>query len=455
MTSYPYGYSLHNYKPTQVDEYNYDYSPIPAAQTPTASNPYMMRSYDYSYDLPDFSNYFTTLVQLENYFEDEMFRQPNETVDRIMRLINPEFGAVFNELQRYGMRRNIAANLFKLVVSYTVRNMAKYTGNINQKTSNIFEDLRKQLPWILLTFRGFGIPTNRINDIIKSIIRFTLTNIDKKPTPPPQREWSDWEDLGGILTSAPAASSWGRNRLDVFGRGTNNALWHIYWNGSRWSVWEDLGGSLTSSPAAVSWGPNRIDVFGRGTNNALWHKWWDGSRWSQWEDLGGVLTSAPSVSSWALNRLDVFVKGTDNALWHKWWDGSKWNDWESLGGVLTSAPAAVSWGPNRIDVFGRGTNNALWHKWWDGSRWSEWEDLGGNLTSGPAASSRASNRIDVFARGQNNNLIFKFWNGVNWSNWQNLNGNITSEPASVSWGPDRIDVFARGQNQHLWHVYKD
>jgi C1A family cysteine protease len=88
---------------------------------------------------------------------------------------------------------------------------------------------------------------------------------------------------------------------------------------SQWHGWESLGGQLSSAPAAVSWGANRIDVFGRGTDNALWHKWWDGRAWSGWESLGGGLSSAPAVSSWATNRLDVFVQGTDNALWHKWW----------------------------------------------------------------------------------------------------------------------------------------
>ena len=93
------------------------------------------------------------------------------------------------------------------------------------------------------------------------------------------------------------------------------------------SAWESLGGTTTSAPAAVSWGPNRIDVFARGTDSALWHKWFAGS-WSDWESLGGILTSGPAVCSWASARLDVFVRGTDSALWHKWWDGS-WSDWES------------------------------------------------------------------------------------------------------------------------------
>jgi peptidoglycan hydrolase-like protein with peptidoglycan-binding domain len=86
--------------------------------------------------------------------------------------------------------------------------------------------------------------------------------------------WHGWESLGGVLTSAPTVSSWAANRLDTFVRGTDNALWHKWWNGSSWSGWESLGGVLTSAPGAVSWGSNRIDTFVRGTDNALWHKWW-------------------------------------------------------------------------------------------------------------------------------------------------------------------------------------
>jgi hypothetical protein len=221
--------------------------------------------------------------------------------------------------------------------------------------------------------------------------------------------WFGWENLGGILTSTPAVSSWSANRLDCFVRGTDNAMWHKWWNGSSWIGWENLGGVLTSEPAAVSWGPNRIDCFVRGTDNAMWHKWWNGSAWSGWENLGGILTSGPAVCSWAPNRLDCFVRGTDNAMWHKWWNGSAWVGWEKLGGVLTSSPAAVSWGPNRIDTFVRGTDNAMWHKWWNGSAWSGWENLGGVLTSAPGAVSWGSNRIDTFVRGTDNAMWHKWW----------------------------------------------
>ncbi len=93
----------------------------------------------------------------------------------------------------------------------------------------------------------------------------------------------------------------------------------IYGTGRKWYGWENLGGVLTSDPAVSSWGPNRLDCFVRGTDNAMWHKWWNGSSWSGWENLGGVLTSGPGAVSWGPFRIDTFVRGTDNAMWHKWY----------------------------------------------------------------------------------------------------------------------------------------
>ena len=239
-----------------------------------------------------------------------------------------------------------------------------------------------------------------------------------------------------IFEEDPAVASWGSNRLDVFVKGTDDTLWHKWWDGSSWSSgWESLGGVLTSSPGAVSWSPNRIDAFVKGTDNALWHKWWAGG-WSGWESLGGGLTSAPTVSSWGSNRLDVFVRGTDNALWHKWWDGSSWSGWESLGGVLTSAPAAVSWGPNRIDVFVKGTDDALWHKWWDGRSWSGWESLetGGATATSLTGVWNCDDGGKYYLRQLGNTLWWYGERDPNTPNWSNVaKGTVSGDSIHLEW----------------------
>jgi len=168
-----------------------------------------------------------------------------------------------------------------------------------------------------------------------------------------------WYSLGGVLTSGPAVASWGVNRLDVFGRGGDNALYHKAWVGTGWSGWASLGGGLTSDPAAVSWGPNRIDVVVRGGDNAIYHKAWTGTDWSPWASLGGSFTSSPSISSRGNNQLDVFARGTDGRLWLNAWTGVSWSGWMFVGGETGAAPDSVSWGDGRLDVFYTGPDGAL------------------------------------------------------------------------------------------------
>ena len=86
--------------------------------------------------------------------------------------------------------------------------------------------------------------------------------------------FAPWVSLGQNIQDAPAIASWGNNRLDVFARGLDDSLLHIYWDGFTWSNWENLGGQIYSSPAAVSWGPGRIDVFARGKIGNLIHIWY-------------------------------------------------------------------------------------------------------------------------------------------------------------------------------------
>lgn len=286
--------------------------------------------------------------------------QREQDINRIIALVDREFSNYYSELQRYKIQREMTRLIFRSIVSYVLRNEQNYKGTVEQKTPRLLNALRRDNYKSFNDLRRSGVPNNRINQIFMDIIRFTLRNIRIKPAP----AWSEWEDLGGVLTSAPAVSSWQANRVDVFARGQNLAMWHKYWSATRWSDWEDIGGSFTSAPAAVSWSPNRIDIFGRGQNQNLWHKYWDTLRWGDWEDLGGgPITSGPAAASTGVNRLEVFARGQENQLLFRTWNGSRWTQWQSLGGIITSEPAAVSWGGNRLDVFARGQNNHLWHIW--------------------------------------------------------------------------------------------
>jgi murein DD-endopeptidase MepM/ murein hydrolase activator NlpD len=275
------------------------------------------------------------------------------------------------------------------------------------------------------------------------------TSTPSNPAAPLPSLAGSWDYLGGTATSAPAAASRGPGRLDVLVRGTDNAIWHRWWEGGAWYGWESLGGVGTSAPTAASWGPDRLDLLVRGTDLALWHRWWDGRAWSGWERLGGSLTGGPSAASPTFSRLDVFVPGAGGALWHASWQG-RWSGWEALGGVLKGSPSSVSWGPDRLDVFVWGTDDALWHKWWTGKSWSGWEPQGGVLTSEPAAGSGAPGSVDVFVRGSDGGVWTKSWS-PGWTGWRALGGQWADPPGAVG-RAGSVHLFLAGPDDAVWHT---
>jgi len=150
-------------------------------------------------------------------------------------------------------------------------------------------------------------------------------------------EFKPWEVLKVphlSINSALSAVARGENSFDIFCRAADFSIHRTNWNGSHWSEWEDMGGVWTSAPAVCTWGEKRMDLFARAPDGSIQHKFWDGSIWTKWHSLGGVSTSAPAAISWGPDRIDLFHRGTDFCLWHQWWIGGVgWQKgWENLGG---------------------------------------------------------------------------------------------------------------------------
>ena len=62
--------------------------------------------------------------------------------------------------------------------------------------------------------------------------------------------------------AAPGIASWGKDRIDIFGRGLDRAAFHKAW-AQGWfpapDAWEALGGGFTGPLRVASWGPDRLD----------------------------------------------------------------------------------------------------------------------------------------------------------------------------------------------------
>jgi hypothetical protein len=63
----------------------------------------------------------------------------------------------------------------------------------------------------------------------------------------------------------------------------------------------------------------RLEIFARGTDNALWHSWQHAAGqgpWAPFSSLGGDLRLGPAVARNAAGGLEVFSVAADYAIWH-------------------------------------------------------------------------------------------------------------------------------------------
>ncbi|GEM_PF-2729349 len=276
--------------------------------------------------------------------------------------------------------------------------------------------------------------------------------------------WSNWESLGGGLTSAPSLMAG-----FVFSRGADNQLKQSslvdFPNGTSVSSQGIPGGAqpVITSGAATQNGwigtGGYYWVLARGADNAVWfNTHYDLARattyqWHGWQSLGGQATSVPAMALKAgaenyYPEAYVFVKWTDNAVWYKanrgvgnnhnqGTEGRSWGDWRSLAMprrlTAASAPAAQTVGSD-LYLFVRGSDNALWYNRLTGQAfnatttltgaWSGWESLGGQLASGPQVIQNFDHSISVYVTGADNRIawITKDTSSAAklWSTWQQI-----------------------------------
>lgn len=202
-----------------------------------------------------------------------------------------------------------------------------------------------------------------------------------------------WKQIGGLLYAGtgPGAYSWA-GQVGWFVTGTTQALWQQWStngvNPSSWQMsgWQNLGGILTSSPAATALpGGSQIGVVVGGTNSEIWFRsGLAASGWGGWTDTGGQLLSGTSPSAYNLGSSQVgwFVTGTTSNLYQQWAGNSQ--GYQNLGGSLTSSPGAVakSSSPVYEDVFARfssGGTAALWQSSYNkggSGAWGNWMFVG-------------------------------------------------------------------------------
>ena len=226
--------------------------------------------------------------------------------------------------------------------------------------------------------------------------------------------WNSPVNLGyGALGSAPRAIGQANGDIYVFWRGSaDDHLWLAHYTaGLGWSGPSNLGGDIAAGtlPAPVSSIAGTTDVFFKGTDGNLWHVFTSnyGKTWTTAASLGyGTLGSSPTATGHADGSIDVTWRGSaDDHLWLAHYTaGVSWSSQaQNLGGDIASGtlPTPVTSADNTTDIFFKGTDGNLWHVFSNdyGQQWSTPASLGMSTISQPLAAGQTNGTIDVFWKG--------------------------------------------------------
>jgi hypothetical protein len=352
--------------------------------------------------------------------------------------LNLDFGRPW----RCALRVGTAAVLLSLLSAFSVT--ANATGTWEQLGN----------PSAYLKFNAVSWGPNRVD----VFMRLSSTNALS-------HRWFDgsiWqtENLGGAITSAPVAVSWGVGHLAVFARGQDNAVWTRSYNGS-WSPWVSLGGKVKESIAVMSTGTNNIYLFAQGQFDELWTISYNGG-WGAWTNLSGVISGGVAAAPLNSGYLAVLANGQySGQIWYRTLGPSGWGPWQLLDGAYSSLVGIAPNGSGQIHLLAGSTSGAL-HRLWDGTSASSWQNLGSGPFSLERIVSRGSGLVDVYADGLGSSVNWGTWrisfNGASWGTWENLGGPAGVTPggriATASWGSGRVDVLVSSLGTSgLYHWY--
>jgi acylphosphatase len=274
----------------------------------------------------------------------------------------------------------------------------------------------------------------------------------------PNNGWSGWASMGGWIDIVASARN-ADGRLEVFARGSDKAVWHIWQTAPNngWSGWVSMGGWVDIIQVSQN-ADGRLELFVRGSDGAVWHNWQTAPNngWSGWASMGGWVDII-QVAQNADGRLEIFARGSDGAVWHNWQTAPNngWSGWATMGGWVDIIQVAQN-ADGRLEVFARGSDKAVWHNWQTAPNngWSGWASMGGWVDM-VRTGQNADGRIEVFVRGSDGAVWHNWQTAPNngWSGWASMGGWI--DRLEVNSDADgRLEVFARGSDGAVWHNWQ-
>jgi hypothetical protein len=279
--------------------------------------------------------------------------------------------------------------------------------------------------------------------------------------------WTNPINLGGAIFADPVVAVGNSGLLEVVVVGGNEGL---YYNkqtspgSSTFTGFNALPGvsALNTNIAMHQNADGRLQVFYRGTNNAVWtivQSTIGSNTWNSQISLGGNTNDAPGVGRIS-GSLIAFHRGVDNMLYYSMQDTPNVNTWSGPGGVvgpIASAPAVGNFnGDAHLIVFAKGQNTDLAFVYLSPPEKRMWflESLGGSIILSPGVGTNADSHLDVFVLGPDQKLYRNYQTKEGWAGFAQLGGSfstpLNTPPVAGLNASGKLAVFVRGSDNSLY-----
>ena len=219
------------------------------------------------------------------------------------------------------------------------------------------------------------------------------------------------KELTGQIISDPAIIATGSGSYDVVGFGGNYQLYRWHVTSASVNTYEPVNRHAPGlgPPSVVVRGPNQFDIFYRGFDRSLNHIY-SNETWSlQSEVVGGIMLDFPSAVYAPDGSLRAYIRGQNNGLWEAYsFNGGPWSInlmWVGTQQLIAGSPSASVQGTT-VRVHARQPAGNLSTFTLSGSSWN-FVNNGGGIIGSPTSTPGG-----VWARGNSAGLWLN--DGTNW-----------------------------------------
>jgi len=168
----------------------------------------------------------------------------------------------------------------------------------------------------------------------------------------------------------------------IYYRGTNGAIFQLYFDGSGWDSPQEFAGTavaVNSNPVAVREPATGHEwVYYQGTSGAIYQLYFSGEAWSPPQEFAGTHAApetSPVVTHDATTQQEwVYYQGSNGAIYQLYFSGKAWSPPGEFAGTHAapgSSRAAIHEpGTDQEWVYYQGSSGAIYQLYFSGKAWS-------------------------------------------------------------------------------------